>query len=66
MAMDMFATLTDDFVLRKELQMKHENSGDFPEFNAEARRIWDANAEWWDDKIGDGNEFQCELIEPAT
>ena len=47
--------------------MKRRNSGtDFSEFNAEARRIWDANAEWWDDKIGDGNEFQCELIEPAT
>lgn len=47
--------------------MKHENSGaDFSEFNAEARRIWNTNAEWWDDKIGDGNAFQCELIEPAT
>jgi 2-polyprenyl-3-methyl-5-hydroxy-6-metoxy-1,4-benzoquinol methylase len=34
--------------------------------NAEARRIWDANAEWWDDRIGDGNQFQIELIEPAT
>jgi len=34
--------------------------------NAEARRIWDTNAEWWDDRIGDGNQFQIELIEPAT
>ena len=39
---------------------------DWPEVNDESRRIWDANAEWWDDKIGDGNAFQCELIEPAT
>jgi len=46
--------------------MEHGNPGGFPEFNAEVRRIWNANAEWWDDKIGDGNEFQCELIEPAT
>jgi 2-polyprenyl-3-methyl-5-hydroxy-6-metoxy-1,4-benzoquinol methylase len=30
------------------------------------RRIWDTNAEWWDDRIGDGNDFQCRLIEPAT
>jgi len=46
---------------------KHRNSEtDFSEFNAEAQRIWNANAEWWDDKIGDGNAFQCELIEPAT
>ena len=34
--------------------------------NEEVRKIWDANAEWWDDRIGDGNEFQNELIEPAT
>jgi 2-polyprenyl-3-methyl-5-hydroxy-6-metoxy-1,4-benzoquinol methylase len=36
------------------------------DLNGEARRIWDANAEWWDDRIGDGNQFQRELIEPAT
>ena len=32
----------------------------------EVKKIWDANAEWWDDKVGDGNEFQVKLIEPAT
>jgi 2-polyprenyl-3-methyl-5-hydroxy-6-metoxy-1,4-benzoquinol methylase len=32
----------------------------------ESLRIWEANARWWDDRIGDGNEFQNELIEPAT
>lgn len=36
------------------------------EFTEEIRRIWNANAEWWDDRIGDGNKFQCELIEPTT
>ena len=36
------------------------------DLNAEVRRIWDANAEWWDDRIGDGNDFQLQLIEPAT
>jgi 2-polyprenyl-3-methyl-5-hydroxy-6-metoxy-1,4-benzoquinol methylase len=47
--------------------MKDGHSGtDFPELNAESRTAWDENAEWWDDKIGDGNDFQCELIEPAT
>ena len=46
--------------------MKHKNSGDFSEFNVDTHQIWNANAEWWDDKIGDGNEFQCELIEPST
>ena len=39
---------------------------DFPHHVAENRRIWDANAHWWDDQIGDGNDFQTLLIEPAT
>src|SRR5262249_49784114 len=29
-------------------------------------QIWNANAAWWDDRIGDGNEFQTHLIEPAS
>jgi 2-polyprenyl-3-methyl-5-hydroxy-6-metoxy-1,4-benzoquinol methylase len=41
-------------------------SAEFPEQAAENRRIWDANSRWWDDKIGDGNDFQTLLIEPAT
>jgi hypothetical protein len=43
-----------------------DRRGEFPQHSAENRRIWDANARWWDDRIGDGNEFQTELIEPAT
>lgn len=39
---------------------------EFPEHAEENRRIWDANARWWDDQIGDGNEFQTVLIEPVT
>lgn len=39
---------------------------DAADLNAESRHIWDANAEWWDDRIGDGNDFQLQLIEPAT
>ena len=34
--------------------------------NVETRQVWDKIAEWWDDRIGDGNRFQDELIEPAT
>ncbi len=41
-------------------------ASEFLDLHMETRRIWDANAEWWDDHIGDGNAFQCELIEPAT
>ena len=42
------------------------SNADFPEHADENRRIWDANARWWDDRIGDGNDFQTVLIEPAT
>ena len=41
-------------------------NAEFPEQADENRRIWDANARWWDDRIGDGNDFQMLLIEPAT
>jgi len=43
-----------------------QHSPDFPEYNHEAVEAWDRLAEWWDDKIGDGNEFQDYLIEPAS
>src|SRR5438874_4186516 len=43
-----------------------QQDGEFPEQADENRRIWDANARWWDNRIGDGNEFQTVLIEPAT
>jgi 2-polyprenyl-3-methyl-5-hydroxy-6-metoxy-1,4-benzoquinol methylase len=39
---------------------------EFPEYADENRRLWDANASWWDDRIGGGNDFQELLIEPAT
>ena len=41
-------------------------SYDFPDLISDAVDIWDKNAEWWDDKIGDGNDFQELLIEPST
>ncbi len=39
---------------------------EFPAHDEENHRIWDANACWWDDAIGEGNDFQTLLIEPAT
>lgn len=39
---------------------------DFPDMTAETVEIWNTNAEWWDDKVGDGSEFQTRLIEPST
>ena len=45
---------------------RHQSESGFPGYADENRRIWDANAHWWDDRIGDGNAFQDVLIEPAT
>ena len=45
---------------------RKRRKSEFPEHADENRRIWDANALWWDDRIGDGNDFQALLIEPAT
>ena len=42
------------------------DKNEFKEYAEENLCIWDANAQWWDDRIGDGNEFQTLLIEPAT
>lgn len=33
---------------------------------AEVRRIWDAKAAFWDEQMGDGNQFQRELIGPPV
>ena len=44
----------------------YHTPSDFPDHVDENRRIWNANARWWDDRIGDGNDFQTLLIEPPT
>jgi ubiquinone/menaquinone biosynthesis C-methylase UbiE len=45
---------------------RDRQNAEFPEQSEENRRIWNRNARWWDDRIGDGNDFQVLLIEPAT
>ncbi len=34
--------------------------------NKEAQAIWDRNAEFWDDRMGEGNQFQRLLVGPAS
>jgi len=46
--------------------MEETARSDFPELNKEVKIIWNSIAEWWNDKIGEGNDFQDILIEPAT
>ena len=41
-------------------------AGEFGHLNDDNRARWSANAAWWDQRIGDGNDFQDLLIEPAT
>jgi 2-polyprenyl-3-methyl-5-hydroxy-6-metoxy-1,4-benzoquinol methylase len=45
---------------------KEQPDSEFAGYTDENRRIWDANAQWWDNRIGDGNDFQTILIEPST
>lgn len=42
------------------------HDGEFSQLTDENQRLWEANAIWWDDQIGEGNDFQTHLIEPAT
>ena len=46
--------------------MNDHTSPDFPEYAARTTEVWDRIAEWWDDRIGDGNATQDLLVEPAT
>jgi len=41
------------------------SEGDFQALNAEVREIWDKNADYWNDRMGEGNEFHRLLIAPA-
>ena len=38
---------------------------EFRSLNDEAGEIWDANADFWDSRMGEGNSFHKQLIEPS-
>jgi SAM-dependent methyltransferase len=44
----------------------HPNTPSPTFLNDDVRRIWDAKAAFWDERMGDGNAFQRELIGPAV
>jgi len=46
--------------------MNQRGPGDFPALTSETQAIWDQNATWWDQQIGEGNTFQNRLVGPAT
>ena len=41
------------------------SSYEVQQLNDESRNNWNTNAEYWDQRIGEGNEFHLELVEPA-
>jgi 2-polyprenyl-3-methyl-5-hydroxy-6-metoxy-1,4-benzoquinol methylase len=41
------------------------SEGDFQRLNAEVCEIWDKNADFWNDQMGEGNEFHRVLNAPA-
>lgn len=43
----------------------HEVVIDIPEFAQNTFDVWAEMAGWWDDKIGDGNASQDQLIDPT-
>jgi len=46
--------------------MTAENTSQPVDLNEETRSIWDQNAAFWDERMGDGNDFQRILIGPAS
>ena len=46
--------------------MTAENTSQPGDLNEETRSIWDQKAAFWDDKMGDGNDFQRILTGPAS
>jgi len=42
-----------------------DGSGEFPELNEAVREIWNRNADFWNQRMGEGNEFHRVLIGPA-
>ena len=50
---------------RGVLLLDDKPSSDFQDYNDEAAQVRDAIADWWDDKIGDGNAVQ-DLLGPIT
>ncbi len=39
---------------------------DHPELTAETQAVWERNARWWDERVGEGDAFQRQLVRPAT
>ena len=41
------------------------SEADFNDLHVQSRAAWDANAAFWDQRMGEGNEFHRKLVEPS-
>jgi 2-polyprenyl-3-methyl-5-hydroxy-6-metoxy-1,4-benzoquinol methylase len=39
---------------------------DHPELTAPTQAVWEGIARWWDERVGEGDDFQVRLVRPAT
>jgi 2-polyprenyl-3-methyl-5-hydroxy-6-metoxy-1,4-benzoquinol methylase len=47
--------------------VEHDNEKrSWPELNDDVRESWDANAAFWDSKMGEGNAFHLQLVGPTV
>src|SRR5919202_1288114 len=42
------------------------SNGNLQELNRQTREIWDRKAQFWDERMGEGNPFQRVLVGPAS
>src|SRR6516164_7506515 len=59
----MFASSSDAELLEKRMQKTQPQQIDA--LNQEVRDIWNQNASFWDERMGEGNAFHRTLIEPT-
>jgi 2-polyprenyl-3-methyl-5-hydroxy-6-metoxy-1,4-benzoquinol methylase len=46
--------------------MEHQEPlHEFPEFNDNVREAWDTNADFWNERMGEGNSFHNALVRPS-
>ena len=41
------------------------SSHEFPQFNDDVRAAWDTNADFWNERMGEGNSFHNTLVRPT-
>src|SRR6516164_2734683 len=59
----MFASSSDAELLEKRMQKTQPQQIDA--LNQEVRDLWNQNASFWDERMGEGNAFHKTLIEPT-